>query len=200
MPIKSADKPLNFFVTNLTKSYKDCRTFSKRSDRMEKVIIIGCPGSGKSTFGRKLKCITDLPLYHLDMMFWNEDRTTVTKEVFIERLQEVMSNPKWIIDGNYGGTMEMRIKECDTVFFLDYPTNICIEGIELRKGQPRSDMPWVENDNTDEEFVDFINKYNLESRPKVINLLEKYSAKKIIIFKTRTEAEEYLLLLKKTGI
>ncbi len=167
---------------------------------MEKVIIIGCPGSGKSTFGRKLKCITDLPLYHLDMMFWNEDRTTVTKEVFIERLQEVMSNPKWIIDGNYGGTMEMRIKECDTVFFLDYPTNICIEGIELRKGQPRSDMPWVENDNTDEEFVDFINKYNLESRPKVINLLEKYSAKKIIIFKTRTEAEEYLLLLKKTGI
>ncbi len=167
---------------------------------MEKVIIIGCPGSGKSTFGRKLKCITDLPLYHLDMMFWNEDRTTVTKEVFIERLQEVMSNPKWIIDGNYGGTMEMRIKECDTVFFLDYPTNICIEGIELRKGQPRSDMPWVENDNTDEEFVDFINKYNLESRPKVINLLEKYSAKNIIIFKTRTEAEEYLLLLKKTGI
>ena len=73
---------------------------------MEKVIIIGCPGSGKSTFGRKLERITGLPLYHLDMMFWNEDRTTVPKELFIERLQETMSNSKWIIDGNYGGSME----------------------------------------------------------------------------------------------
>ena len=167
---------------------------------MEKVIIIGCPGSGKSTFGRKLKCITDLPLYHLDMMFWNDDRTTVTKELFIERLKKVMRNSKWIIDGNYGSTMEMRIKECDTVFFLDYPTNVCIEGIKSRKGQPRSDMPWIENGNTDEDFIDFIIKYNSESRPEVISLLEKYSTKNIIIFKTRTEAEEYLSALKNLGI
>ena len=174
--------------------------FDERSDRMKKVIIIGCPGSGKSTFGRKLKSITDLPLYHLDMMFWNVDKTTVSKEIFIERLQEVMSNPKWIIDGNYGGSMEMRIKECDTVFFLDYPTNVCLVGIESRKGQPRSDMPWIENENTDEAFIDFINKYNSESRPKVISLLEKYSAKNIVIFKTRTESEEYISLLKTIGI
>ncbi len=114
---------------------------------MKKVIVIGCPGSGKSTFGRKLKSIIGLPLYHLDMLFWNEDKTTVSREVFIKRLQEVMSTSKWIIDGNYGSTMEMRIKDCDTVFFLDYSTEVCIEGIELRKGQARSDMPWVENDN-----------------------------------------------------
>ena len=167
---------------------------------MERVIIIGCPGSGKSTFGRKLKCITDLPLYHLDMMFWNVDKTTVSKEIFIERLQEVMSNSKWIIDGNYGSTMEMRIKECDTVFFLDYPTEVCIGGIELRKGQPRSDMPWIENDNTDKEFISFVNSYNLESRPKVIKLLEKYSSKSIIVFGSRVESEEYLLSLKNIGI
>ncbi|MBQ9975550.1 MAG: adenylate kinase, partial [Clostridia bacterium] len=167
---------------------------------MERVIIIGCPGSGKSTFGRKLKHITGLPLYHLDMMFWNEDKTTVSKEIFIERLHEVMSNPKWIIDGNYGSSMEMRIKECDTVFFLDYPTEICIDGIKERKGKPRSDMPWIENDNTDEEFISFVNSYNLESRPKVISLLEKYSTKNIIIFKSRTESEEYLSLLKTSGI
>lgn len=166
---------------------------------MEKVIIIGCPGSGKSTFGRKLKSITDLPLYHLDMMFWNDDRTTVTKELFVERLKKTMSNSKWIIDGNYSSTMEMRIKECDTVFFLDYPTNVCIEGIESRKGQPRSDMPWIENENTDKDFINFVKQYNLESRPKVISLLEKYSTKNIIIFKTRTESEEYLSLLKNKG-
>ena len=165
---------------------------------MEKVIIIGCPGSGKSTFARNLKSIIGLPLYHLDMMFWNEDKTTVSKEVFLKRLQDVMSTSKWIIDGNYGSTMEMRIKECDTVFFLDYPTEVCIEGIKSRKGVPRSDMPWVEKDNTDKEFIDFINNYNSESRPEVISLLEKYSSKNIIIFQTRTESEEYLSLLKNT--
>lgn len=159
---------------------------------MERVIIIGCPGSGKSTFGRELKRITGLPLYHLDMMFWNEDRTTVSKEVFMERLQEVMSNSKWIIDGNYGDTMEMRLKECDTVFFLDYPTALCIEGIESRKGKSRSDMPWIENDNTDEAFIDFINRYNSKSRPKVINLLKKYHSKNIVVFHSRAESEEYL--------
>ena len=169
----------------------------KGSDAVEKVIIIGCPGSGKSTFGRKLKSITDLPLYHLDMLFWNEDKTTVTKEEFIKRLQEVLNSFKWIIDGNYTSTMEMRIKECDTVFFLDYPTEVCISGIEARKGQPRPDMPWVENDSTDEEFALFVKKYNSESRPKVISLLEKYSAKNIIIFKSRTEVEDYLSTLKR---
>ena len=163
---------------------------------MERVIIIGCPGSGKSTFARKLKSITDLPLYHLDMLFWNEDRTTVSKEVFTRQLQEIMSSAKWIIDGNYAATMEMRIKECDTIFFLDYPTNVCIEGIQARKGQPRSDMPWVESVEDDEDFIDFVNKYNSESRPKVVALLDKYSEKNIVIFKTRNDSEEYLSLLK----
>ena len=163
---------------------------------MKKVIIIGCPGSGKSTFGRKLKDITDLPLHHLDMMYWNKDKTTVSKEIFDTRLEDVMKNPEWIIDGNYARTMEWRIKECDTVFFLDYPTDVCIKGIEERKGKLRSDMPWVEVSNTDDEFISFIKNYNSESRPKVIELLEKYSSKNIIIFHSRLDAENYLSDLK----
>ena len=164
---------------------------------MKKVIIIGCPGSGKSTFGRKLKRITGLPLFHLDMMFWNEDKTTVSKAVFIARLREAMSNPEWIIDGNYASTMEMRIRECDTIFYLDYPTDVCIDGVRSRKGKPRSDLPWIEDDTEDKEFIDFINRYNSEIRPEVIGLLGKYSEKRIIIFKTRAESEEYLSLLEK---
>lgn len=159
---------------------------------MEKVIIVGCPGSGKSTFGRKLEGVTGLPLFHLDMMYWNEDRTTVPKEVFTKRLKSAMSNSNWIIDGNYSSSMEMRIKECDTVFFLDYSTNVCIEGVRERRGKYRSDMPWIENDKPDEEFIEFINSFNLKSRPEVIELLKKYPSKNIIIFHSRSEAEEYL--------
>lgn len=163
---------------------------------MNKAIIIGCPGSGKSTFARRLRNIVGLPLYHLDMMYWNKDKTTVSKDVFINRLTDTMCCPEWIIDGNYASTMEMRIKECDTVFFLDYPTQVCIEGVEERKGKLRSDMPWIENDDADDEFIEFINSYNRKSRPEVIKLLKKYSDKNIIVFHSREEADEYLLMLK----
>ena len=163
---------------------------------MKKVIIIGCPGSGKSTFGRKLRAVTGISLYHLDMLYWNEDATTAGREVFIKRLENIMSKPEWIIDGNYAATMEMRIKECDTVFFLDYSTEVCIAGVNERKGKPRSDMPWVENGNTDEEFITFIKRYNSESRPEVIRLLEKYSSKNIMVFNSRAESDDYVNSLK----
>ena len=131
-------------------------------------------------------------MYHLDMMYWNEDRTTVDKETFIGRLKAVMSTPEWIIDGNYASTMEMRLAECDTVFFLDYPTAVCIEGIESRRGQPRSDMPWIENDVVDEEFISFIKNYNTINRPKVLELIGKFPDKNIIVFKSRKEADAYI--------
>ena len=159
---------------------------------MKKVLVIGCPGSGKSTFGRMLKNKTGLPLYHLDMLYWNEDRTTVEKAVFLDRLKNVMKNDEWIIDGNYASTMEMRFAECDTVFFLDYPTDVCIEGIEARRGQPRSDMPWIETDAIDDEFLSFIQNYNTVNRPNVMELIEKYSDKNVIVFKSRKEADAYI--------
>lgn len=158
---------------------------------MNKVIVIGCPGSGKSTFSKKLHKLTGLPLYHLDMLYWNSDRTTVSKEVFRKRLSEVIARDKWIIDGNYGSTIEMRMKECDTVFFLDYPTEICLEGIKERKGTVRTDMPWVETED-DEEFIKFIKSYNTESRPKVLELIKIYKDKNIFVFTSREEAEEYI--------
>lgn len=111
---------------------------------MKKIMVIGCPGSGKSTFSRELSKQTGIPLYHLDMMYWNPDKTIVDKSVFRERLAKAISQEKWIIDGNYGSTLELRMEACDTVIFLDYPLEVCLEGIQMRKGKPRPDMPWIE--------------------------------------------------------
>ena len=159
---------------------------------MKKIIVIGCPGSGKSTFAKSLHKLTGIPLFHLDLLFWNEDRTTVEKSVFLDRLLKTLQYNEWIIDGNYCSTMELRMQTCDTVIFLDYPLDICLSGVEERKGKPRSDLPWIENDEDDTEFVDFIKNYNSQSRPKVIELLKKYPNKDIHIFSNRAQAEEFL--------
>ena len=101
---------------------------------MKKIIIIGCPGSGKSTFARALHEKLGVPLYHLDMMYWNADKTTVEKDVFQARLAAVLEKEAWIVDGNYASTMEQRLAACDTVFFLDYPLEVCLDGVRERRG------------------------------------------------------------------
>ena len=159
---------------------------------MKKVIVIGCPGSGKSTFSKSLHKITKIPLFHLDMIFWNADKTTVEKPVFLDRLLKIIQNDKWIIDGNYGSTIELRMQACDTVIFLDYPLDICLNGVKERKGKERSDMPWIETNEDDTEFIEFIKNYNSQSRPKVMELLDRYSHKDIFIFSTRVQAEDFL--------
>lgn len=158
---------------------------------MKKVIIIGCPGSGKSTFARSLQEKTGLPLFYLDMLKWNSDKTTVSREVFLERLNNVLSKNEWIIDGNYASTMELRMWMCDTVFFLDYAPQVCLSGIKERQGKTRPDMPWVETEE-DAEFLEFIRNYNTLNRPDVVELLKKYSDKNIVVFKSRKEAEVYI--------
>ena len=163
---------------------------------MKKIIVIGCPGSGKSTFSIALHDRTGIPLYHLDMLKWNADRTTVSRDVFMERLKKVLQADEWIIDGNYSSTMELRMQACDTGVFLDYPQEVCISGIEERRGKPRPDMPWVETEE-DAEFMEFIKNYNLQSRPAVLELLGKYADKNIVTFKSRSEAEEFLCRLEK---
>lgn len=160
---------------------------------MKKIMVIGCPGSGKSTFSRVLHQITGIPLFHLDMMYWNSDRTTVEKAVFRKRLSDAIQQNEWIIDGNYGSTIELRLQACDTVIFLDYPLEICLKGIRERRGKVRSDMPWVENeDEEDTDFVEFIKGYNSQSRPQIMDLLKLYSGKNIFIFSNRAEADGFL--------
>lgn len=158
---------------------------------MRKIVVIGCPGSGKSTFSRELHKLTQIPLFHLDMMYWNDDKTIVDKNVFLERLSNALESDAWIIDGNYISTMECRIDACDTVIFLDYSVDVCLNGIRSRIGKPRSDMPWTEIEE-DAKLVEFVKNYNSQTKPKVLELLNKYHNKNIIIFEDRHKADEFL--------
>lgn len=159
---------------------------------MKKVIIIGCPGAGKSTFARKLKEKTGLPLFYLDMIWHKADGTNISRDEFDEKLKGIMEKEQWILDGNYIRTLEMRLKECDTVFLLDYPLELCLEGAASRIGKERPDMPWVEAE-FDQEFRQFIVDFPKDSLPKIYELLKKYEKEKELhIFRKREDAEEYL--------
>ena len=161
----------------------------------QKILIIGSPGSGKSTFARALRDLTDLPLFHLDMLYWNADKTTVSREVFDERLQAVLEQEKWIIDGNFSRTMEWRLSLCDKVFFLDLPSEVCLESVRKRIGTQRTDLPWLETEE-DAEFMDYIRSFSVEQKPKILSLLQKYPQLSVTVFSTREETELYLKELK----
>lgn len=159
---------------------------------MNKVIIIGCPGSGKTTFAEKLQKRTGLPLYYLDAIWHKPDRTHIPREEFDRRISDIFATPKWIIDGNYNRTIEMRLKECDTVFLFDLPTEVCIQGATERLGKGRYDVPWIEKE-LNPEFEDFIKEFAEKSLPRIYELIEKYISKKqVIIFKSREDADEYI--------
>ncbi len=159
---------------------------------MEKVIVIGCPGSGKTTFAEKLHKCTGLPLYYLDAIWHKPDKTHIPREEFDERIKEIFETSQWIIDGNYGRTLEIRLKECDTVFLFDLPTEVCIQGATERIGKGRYDLPWLETE-LDPEFEIFIREFPETTLPKIYDLIEKYKAEKeVVTFKSRKAADDYL--------
>ncbi len=140
---------------------------------MLKVIVIGSPGAGKSVFARKLRDKINLPLYYLDMLWHKSDKTNISREEFDVQLDEIIKKDRWIIDGNYQRTLEIRLKECDTVFLLDFPLEICLLGAESRIGRKREDLPWIENE-FDEEFKQWIIDFPKKQLPQIYELLEKY--------------------------
>ncbi len=159
---------------------------------MKKIIVIGCPGAGKSTFARKLRDAFELPLFYIDMMWHRADRTTISRDELDAELLRITSLDKWIIDGNYLRSMELRMSRCDTVFFLDYSVDTCLSGAMERVGHAREDMPWVEN-CFDDEMRKLITRFPTDQRPVIYELLKKYNEKlNVYIFHSRDEAEAFL--------
>lgn len=153
----------------------------------KKIIVIGCPGAGKSTFSRKLHDATQIDLYHLDAIYWNKDCSHISREELIEKQKKIFKKDSFIIDGNFKSTLELRIKEADVVFLFDLPTDICIQGVKNRKGK-RPEMPCQLPDNP--ELIDFIKSFNKDVMPRMKELFKKYNSN-VITFHSHKEADEF---------
>lgn len=159
---------------------------------MKRIIVIGCPGSGKTTFSLELSRRLGLPLFHLDAIWHKADRTHITREEFDTRLGEILASEEWIIDGNYSRTVERRISACDTVFLFDLPTEVCLEGVRARMGKKRVDMPWIETE-PDPAFLQEIEEFRQSNLPRLYDLLARYGGeRRVEIFTSREEADAFL--------
>ncbi len=172
-----------------------------KKTNMRKVIVIGSPGAGKSTFARQLAQMTGFQLYHLDMIWHKPDGTTIATDEFDLKLSDILKQDYWIIDGNYQRTLEKRIIACDTIILLDFPLELCLSGAQQRIGKKRADLPWVES-CLDPEFRQLIIDFPRTKLPRIYQLLEIYKqTKNVLIFKSRSQASNYLseISLKELG-
>ncbi len=162
---------------------------------MNKIIVIGCPGSGKSTLVFKLQDLLGFPTMHLDKVYHIDNDTRISTEELIQKVDEfASSSDKWIIDGNYISTMEQRIKLADTIILLDLDSNLCVENALARsKKERQSDMAaGFDVSKISQEFLDYIAKFKESTLPRIMAYYETYkNEKEFIILKSYKEIDEF---------
>ena len=167
---------------------------------MKRVLVIGSGGAGKSTLARRLGEELGLPVIHLDRAYWRAGWVEPSKDEWRRMVEEMCAGDSWVMDGNYSGTLDVRLAACDTVVFLDLPRTVCTWRIIKRtlryRGASRPDMGEGCREQFDKDFLVFLLwvwNYPRRSRPKVLERLEELSGgKQIYRLRSDAEVEEFL--------
>jgi adenylate kinase family enzyme len=163
---------------------------------MKKVLVIGSGGAGKSTFARKLGEAIGIEVIHLDTLYWRPGWVKTDRQEWERTVERLLACDSWIMDGNYGGTREMRMQACDTVIFLDVPRSVCLYRILKRSlllyGKTRPDMAEGCNEKFDLEFVQWVWTYPNRARVRVMKQFREFEDKEIIILRRKKEIALFL--------
>ena len=162
--------------------------------------MIGSGGAGKSTFAKRLGRILNLEVIHLDSLYWNPGWVETPKQEWKKRIEGIITRDSWIMDGNYSGTLEVRLEACDAVIFLDFARVICLWRVIKRavkyRNESRPDMAEGCRERFDLSFLLWVWNYKKRTRPKIIRLLkESADSKEVIWLRTDAEAERFLAAL-----
>lgn len=165
---------------------------------MEKVMIIGCAGAGKSTLARQLhEQRPQLPLLHLDQFYWQANWVEPPHEKWEKKLATLVKQPRWIMDGNYGRTMNLRFAQADTIIFLNYATSTCLYRVLRRTwqhlGQRRADMPEACLERFDLNFLHYVATFNWRRRRQLLQRLHNLpQQKKVFILHNDREVKQFI--------
>ena len=163
---------------------------------MERIVIIGCSGAGKSTLARQLGEKLNLPVVHLDKLWWKPGWEERSREEFDAKLAEELKKPQWIMDGNFDRTMEVRIARCDTIIYLDFNRITCLLGVLKRVittyGKVRPDMGEGCPERFDWDFLKWVWNFNKKKREKNYRLLNETKHAETIVLKNRRMVKRFL--------
>lgn len=158
---------------------------------MDRIAVIGCGGSGKTRLARQLAAVLDLPLTHLDGIYYDADWHELPQEEFADRQRELVDRPRWLIEGNYASTLPIRLAAADTVIFLDLPAVTCLLGVLQRRwryrgGQHANDGVF---DRITISFVRYIWGYRRTMRPRVQRLFAEHGGHaRLVILSSRRQS------------
>jgi adenylate kinase family enzyme len=162
----------------------------------KKIMVIGSPGSGKSTFSKKLAEKTGIPLIHLDKEYWNYGWIETPREEWIKKQKKLLDAEEWIIDGNYGSTINLRAEKADTIICFKLSRYICImrylKRVITNINKIRTDMTEGCYEKIDFEFMKYIWNFSKNSGLKNLEKVEMDKRKKIVVFRKRNDANEFL--------
>ena len=166
---------------------------------MQRILVIGNAGAGKTTFAKQLAQKLQLPLIHLDSIFWCGNWEHLSQYEFDTILQSNLEQPRWIIDGNFNRTIPRRLQYCDTVFYLDFPTLTCLVGITKRTlanlGRSRTDMGGNCTERFDSHKIPLyrhVLSFNSQHRADYYRMLGNAKDVNVVVFKNRSQANAFL--------
>lgn len=164
---------------------------------MQRILVIGSGGAGKSTFAAQLAQRTGLPLVYLDRHYWRAGWIEPSQDEWLATVDELVAGERWIMDGNFGGTMKRRLAACDTVVFLDVSRWLCLWRVVARRlrhrGVARPDMTPGCHERLDASFLAWIFNYPQRSRPKVLRRLAGLRPdQRAVVLRSGREVEEFL--------
>lgn len=162
----------------------------------QRILILGSPGSGKSTLARKLSERLAITVHHLDRMWWKPHWKHVTRWTFQRRINTVLKQPSWIIDGHYSRTLPIRLKFADAVIYLDFNVETCLNGITSRRisAGTRPDMTSDCVEHDDPDFVEYVRRFPETKGQETKRLLVDFKGH-IVFLHTHEEVEAFLSTL-----